>query len=191
MEGFQQGSTYKNPVDPNDKDVRSTSRSQLTSIPSAHGASGPTSKTKKKTAVSGADGAMIVEVLENHGVGLEELDTWLTRGVAFRKVLEGLVDQGRIEKAVGAGLFLKYHGKRASNKAPKVVPCNSLLAGSVTASSLVSKSSAEARVKDHELPMAEQAGLQPLGFFYWCEGQYWYCAAGIQVQPLAGVQACL
>jgi hypothetical protein len=110
MEGFQQGSTYKNPVDPNDKDVRSTSRSQLTSIPSARGASGPT-------------------------------------------------------------IFL--------------------LTRRVAASSLVSKSSAEARVKDHELPMAEQAGLQPLGFFYWCEGQYWYCAAGIQVQPLAGVQACL
>jgi hypothetical protein len=79
----------------------------------------------------------------------------LTRGATFGKMLEGLVDRKIIEKSIGAVLLPKYHGKRASDKAPNVVACNSLSTGSS-----LSNPSGVAGVKDHESGMAEQARSQ-------------------------------
>jgi hypothetical protein len=99
-------------VDPKDEDDRSNSGRQLTFITPAHGANGPTSRTKKNTAVSDMDGAMI-EKLVDHWVGLlGELDAWLSIiGVSFGKMLEDLVNRKKIEKSVGAVLLIKYHEK--------------------------------------------------------------------------------
>jgi hypothetical protein len=161
MEGLQQGSTH-NPAELEDDDENGNSTwSQGTSVNHTNGSSGPKSCIKNNTAVSDVNGSMIEE-LQDHGVGLGDMDAWLSREVSFGKMLEGLVDRNRIERSAGAALLLKYHGKKVNGEAPEVVACNSLSTGSS-----LSGCSVEAGVKNDESRMAERAGPQPSGFFCW------------------------
>jgi hypothetical protein len=159
MEGSQQGRPHNPLEEAQDDDEKSNStRSQRTSTSVSHSTkqgSGLGKSFKKNTGVlSDVNGGMIEE-LQDHGVGLGDMDAWLSGVVSFGKMLEGLVNGKRIVRSAGAALLLKYHGKRVNGEAPEVVACNSLSTGSS-----LSGCSVETGVKNHELRMAEQARSQ-------------------------------
>jgi hypothetical protein len=72
--------------EPEDDDENSNSRSQrTTSVGHTNGGSGPKNCIKKNTAVSDVNEVMIEE-LQDHGVGLGDMDAWLSRDVSFGKI---------------------------------------------------------------------------------------------------------